>query len=86
MKKLIAKVLNATRDRRSARKETTEIVIGEAYLVKHKYKRNFYITVKSVNDTWVVGHAMDAEFQEDVEERIIMRELCSFTKLGDENK
>lgn len=83
MKKLIAKFLNARRD---AKKETNVIEIGESYHVKHSYKLDFYIKVKTVNDVWVVGFSMDAETMTPGEEIIVMRELCRFTKLGDEKK
>jgi len=80
MRKLIAKFLNARRD---AKKETDVIEIGESYHVKHTYKKDFYIKVKSVNSTWVVGFVMDAETLTPGEEIITMRELCKFTKLED---
>lgn len=82
MIKLIAQLSNAIRDRRKAKKETTEIEVGECYFVKHSYKRDFYIKVKEVNERWVVGYAMDAETRVVGEEEIIiLRELCKFKKL-----
>lgn len=83
MKKLIAKFLNAIRDRRNKRRETTMIEVGELYLVKHRGRRDFHIILKKVNDTWVEGHATDAQTMNPLEERIVMRKLCKFTKLGD---
>lgn len=81
MKKLIAKLSNAIRDRRREKQETTKIEIGESYHVRHSYKKDFFILVKTVNDTWVVGLVMDAETLTPGEEIITMRELCKFTKL-----
>lgn len=82
MIKLIARLSNAIRDRRKARKETTGIKVGECYFVKHSYKQDFYIKVKKFNDAWVEGFVIDAETLAAGEEEVtLLRQLCKFRKL-----
>lgn len=80
MKKIIAKFLNKRRDEK---RQTKKVEAGEVYFVKHSYKKDFYIKVKTVNDVWVVGFTMDAGTMTPGEEIIIMRQNCKFTKLED---
>lgn len=82
--KLIAKFLNAIKNRRSEKRNTTKIEVGKVYYVKHTMQKDFYIKVKTVNDAWVVGFAMDAKTMQPLEEIIILRKLCVFTLLESE--
>ncbi len=86
MKKIIAKFLNAMRDRRNERKSTTEIEIGKIYHVKHTMRNNFYLRVQAFNDVWVEGLVMNAETLKAQEETILRRCLCVFTRQEDEKK
>ncbi len=80
MKKTIAKILNAMRDRRNERKSATEIETGEIYHVKHTMRKDFYLRVQTFNDVWVEGLVMNAETLQAQEETILRRCLCTFTK------
>jgi hypothetical protein len=82
MKKIVAKFLNAIKERRAKKRQTVKIKIGEIYFVKHTYRKDFYIKVTTVNDAWVEGFVMDADNVGTVGEIIIiLRGLCRFTKL-----
>lgn len=90
--KLIAKLLNAVKNRRSEKRKTTKIKVGEsyhvevkiAYHVKHTVRKDFYVKVTMVNDVWVEGFTIDAKTMQPLEEIIILRKLCIFTLLESE--
>ncbi len=81
MKKIIAKLINAIKNRRIHKEATIKIEIGESYHVKHTMRNDFYIKVTIVNNVWVWGFVMDAKTMNPGEEIILMRRLCIFTKL-----
>lgn len=84
MKKIIAKFLNAMKERKAKKRQTNKIEVGEVYFVTHAYKKDFYIKVSSFNDAWVEGIAVNSETVTDGEEIIVLRKLCKFTKLNSE--
>ncbi len=83
MKKIIAKFLNAVKDRRKKRKGTTYIETGKIYHVRHIMRKSFYLKIRTFNDVWVEGLVMNVETLQANEEIILRRCLCTFTRLED---
>lgn len=91
MKKMIAKMLSAAKNRRAEKRATTEIKVGEIYHVKHTLRGGFYIKVQEIKGVWVEGFSVGvndliSDTTQSGEEIIVRRELCTFTKLGDEKE
>jgi hypothetical protein len=84
MKRLIAKVSNAIRNRREE-KRSGKIEVGKIYIVKHTLHVERKIKITAFNETWAEGKLVDSLGME-LEEVILMRSLCTFkeTKSVDE--
>lgn len=83
MKKIIAKLFNATRDtikkRRMMKKE--DLKVGKIYYVKHAYREDGHVSVTKFNDVWVWGHRIDSTTMVAGEEIILFKKLCIFKEL-----
>lgn len=78
MKKIIARMSNAIRNRREE-KRSGKIEVNKIYIVTHTLHVERKIKITAFNETWAEGNLVDSLGRE-LEEVILMRSLCTFTK------
>jgi hypothetical protein len=84
MKKLIARILNAIRDRWK-KKRSGKIEVGKTYLVSHTHRGERIIKITNFNELWASGMWIDSLGREVETEIILMRTLCTFKEVRMDN-